>query len=50
MADDSSDGFPVLRKDELDGKQLALWRELTLGPRGFRRRRLPRGSSRLTRT
>ncbi len=27
--------FPVLRKDELDPAQRALWDELTLGPRGF---------------
>ncbi len=27
--------FPVLRKDELDADQRALWDELTLGPRGF---------------
>jgi 4-carboxymuconolactone decarboxylase len=28
-------GFPILRKDELDSGQKALWDELTLGPRGF---------------
>jgi 4-carboxymuconolactone decarboxylase len=27
--------FPVLRKADLDEGQLALWNELTLGPRGF---------------
>ncbi|MGE3692523.1 MAG: carboxymuconolactone decarboxylase family protein [Novosphingobium sp.] len=27
--------FPVLAKADLDEKQLALWDELTLGPRGF---------------
>jgi 4-carboxymuconolactone decarboxylase len=27
--------FPVLRKDQLDEAQRALWDELTLGPRGF---------------
>ena len=27
--------FPVLRKDELAARQLELWDELTLGPRGF---------------
>ena len=29
------DRFPVLRKDQLDAEQRALWDELTLGPRGF---------------
>lgn len=29
------DKFPVLKKDELDPPQRALWDELTLGPRGF---------------
>lgn len=29
------ESFPVLRKDELDEEQRALWDELTLGPRGF---------------
>lgn len=27
--------FPVLAKSDLDDRQLALWDELTLGPRGF---------------
>ncbi len=27
--------FPVMRKDQLDPAQRALWDELTLGPRGF---------------
>jgi 4-carboxymuconolactone decarboxylase len=27
--------FPVLRKEQLDPEQRALWDELTLGPRGF---------------
>jgi 4-carboxymuconolactone decarboxylase len=27
--------FPVLKKEELDEQQRALWDELTLGPRGF---------------
>ena len=27
--------FPTLKKDGLDAEQLALWNELTLGPRGF---------------
>jgi len=27
--------FPILKKDQLDAEQKALWDELTLGPRGF---------------
>jgi 4-carboxymuconolactone decarboxylase len=29
------EGFPILRKGDLDETQRALWDELTLGPRGF---------------
>lgn len=27
--------FPILKKEDLDAKQMSLWDELTLGPRGF---------------
>ena len=27
--------IPILRKDDLDAEQRALWDQLTLGPRGF---------------